>query len=535
MKSNLYINIGEELWKTPKFHKNKSTKFNSIINNISLTTNTSGTSFTTHQNSIEQNKKPIKTLNGKIKLKKSNTKFSSLNNIFTNYNIKSEIDKYKNNIILPNLKTTKNNAKLIKKADSIIKLRHGKFKVNSLCKTKSFVLKKANEICLNNFLITQLINKRIEINSLKEEINSNLNKAEYNYYLDMNNFVNFEVNLNKKVKSLEEKYNSLRNLSLNKENTLSEIELITRRLERNIEDVTKQIILLQKNAKFIHEIFNVPFFFEKMDEIKFKEKKYLNVYDKILDLFEKNKQIFEENYKILDENEEFMKRFKFFERKIISSIQLKDKIKEEINDIKIRNKNLLEQLYVRKDDLKEEYQSLKGIIKKTNKEINYIDNIKQNNLINLETCEQCLFELGKYIGLEMNKNIKEISLSEFNSLGKEIIFHLKEKEEVTNEYIDNINDLILSEDKGIIEEIINDRKNFNKREKYREYIYNQKKEAEKRKFKVNKMDRKIIIKGRKVFRDIPIIKKKKIELNKNIDNENESFEYFRYSFDKDDI
>ena len=135
----------------------------------------------------------------------------------------------------------------------------------------------------------------------------------------------------------------------------------------------------------------------------------------------------------------------------------------------------------------------------------------------------------------MNKNIKEISLSEFNSLGKEIIFHLKEKEEVTNEYIDNINDLILSEDKGIIEEIINDRKNFNKREKYREYIYNQKKEAEKRKFKVNKMDRKIIIKGRKVFRDIPIIKKKKIELNKNIDNENESFEYFRYSFDKDDI
>ena len=123
MKSNLYINIGEELWKTPKFHKNKSTKFNSIINNISLTTNTSGTSFTTHQNSIEQNKKPIKTLNGKIKLKKSNTKFSSLNNIFTNYNIKSEIDKYKNNIILPNLKTTKNNTKLIKKADNIIKLR----------------------------------------------------------------------------------------------------------------------------------------------------------------------------------------------------------------------------------------------------------------------------------------------------------------------------------------------------------------------------------------------------------------------------
>ena len=30
MKSNLYINTGEELWKKPKFPKNRSTKFNSL-------------------------------------------------------------------------------------------------------------------------------------------------------------------------------------------------------------------------------------------------------------------------------------------------------------------------------------------------------------------------------------------------------------------------------------------------------------------------------------------------------------------------
>ena len=531
MKSNLYINTGEELWKKPKFPKNRSTKFNSLINNKSLTTNTSGTSFTTPQNSIEQTRKTTKYINRKIKLKNySNSKFSSLN-IFTNYNINNENDKYKNNIVLPNLKTTKNDIKLLKKADTIVKFRHGKFTVNAMEKKKSFVLKKSNQMRLNNFLITQIINKRNEINSLREEINSNLNKAEYYYNIDVTNFLNFEENLNKKVKNLRDKYNIVRNLSLNKENILSQIELVTRNLERKIEDVTKQIIVLQKNAKFIHEIFNVPFFFEKFNEINFKDKKYLIVYNNILELFEKNKHIFEENYKVLDENEEFMKRFKFFEKKIISSIQLKDKIKEEIDDIKIKNKNLLEQLYIRKDDLKKEYQILQDIILKTNREINYIDNIKQNNLINLEACEECIFELGKYIGLEINKNIEEASLSEFDALCKAIILHLKDKEIIVNEYIDNINKVIISEDKEIIEEIINERKNNNKIEKYREYIHNQNLEAEKRKFKLNKRERKVVIKGRKVFRDIPFIKKKKKEVNKNIDNENESFEYFRYSFD----
>ena len=68
MKSNLFINTGEELWKKPKFNKNNSSKFISLINNTSLTSNTSGTTFSTPQNSIEHNKKSYRFIHKNIKL-----------------------------------------------------------------------------------------------------------------------------------------------------------------------------------------------------------------------------------------------------------------------------------------------------------------------------------------------------------------------------------------------------------------------------------------------------------------------------------
>ena len=85
----------------------------------------------------------------------------------------------------------------------------------------------------------------------------------------------------------------------------------------------------------------------------------------------------------------------------------------------------------------------------------------------------------------------------------------------------------------MVGEIINKRKKINKKEKYREYFENEKIEAEKRKFKSINAKRKIVIKGRKVFQDIPIIKKKNKVYNKNIiNNKNEALEYLEYSSDK---
>ena len=534
MKSNLFINTGEELWKKPKFNKNNSSKFISLINNKSLTSNTSGTTFSTPQNSIEHNKKSYRFIHKNIKLKKSNSKFSSLN-IFTNYNISKENDKYNNNIVLPEINTTKHNMKILKKADTIIKIRHGKYSFRTLKQTTSSLLEKSNQICLNNFLITQIAKERKKINNLKDEINSKLNEAEIEYQNDYRNFLIFEENLNRKIKGQESQFNKLQNLKYKTENTFSEMELITQHLESKIESMTKQIIMKQNYAKFILKIFNSPFFLDEVSELNLKEKKYLNLYENILEIFEKNKTIFKENDKILDESEEFMKRFKLFENKIINSFQVKDKLKEEIKKMKLIQNKLLEQLIFRKNDCEKEYQSLNDYLLKIKNEINDLDNIKKNNIMNLDICKKCIFDLGTYIGLEINKNIDEISPSEFTVLCKKIISFLSGKENLVNVHIYNIDNLLLSEEKEIIEDIIYKRKKLNKKEKYREYLYNLNLEAEKRKFKVNKIERKIVIKGRQIFRPIPFIKKRKKELDKNINNENDSFEYFQYYSDKDDL
>ena len=421
-KSNLYINVEEAYNKKYMYRNNKNKKFNSLIFNKSLTTNTSGTTFWTPNNTLENNKikKNIFSLKSKM-----NPKLSSLS-IFT-----PESKIYKNNFFLPHIKTPIETIEILKKADKIIKYRQGKYTGSTLKQTKSTVIKKSNEICLKNFLITQIKYKRDEIDNIQKEITANAENADYQYHLDYKNFLNFKEDVNQKIKSLEDEYMNIKQINKVRENILREESLKNQSLERNIENITKQIILLQNYGKFLHIVFESPFFLEEINKYDLKEKRYLKIYKQILKMIEKNKKIFEDNSVILNDSEEFMKIFEYFEKKIVNNVKMKNDIKEEI------------------------------------------------------------------------------------ALG----------------YINNIKDLINSEDRKKILDIIDERKKLIKREKYSEYIYKQKIEAEKRKFKTNSSYINIVIKGRKAFRDIPIIKKKKVNVKKNINNELETFEYLNYSSD----
>ena len=57
-----------------------------------------------------------------------------------------------------------------------------------------------------------------------------------------------------------------------------------------------------------------------------------------------------------------MKRFEYFEKKIVNNIKMKDKMKEEIKFIKVLNQKLLEQSYLKKNDLEKEFQSLNDVL-----------------------------------------------------------------------------------------------------------------------------------------------------------------------------
>ena len=270
MKSNLSIKIGEELWKRPKFQINKNTKYN----NKSLTTNTSGTILSTPQITIDSNSiNDNQSNNIKPKLKKSISKLSSLN-IFTSPNIIKDIDKYHTNLFLPQLNAPKKTIEILKQADNIVKTRYGKFTIRTLKQTKSNLLQISNKINLNNFLITQIRDKRNEINDLQNEISSKLKEAEYQFLSDKRDFLIFEENLNKKLKNLQEQFNKEQMQTIKTENKYFETEIITRDLESKIENMAKQIMLLQKYARFIHNVFNSPFFLEEINQLDLKEKKY---------------------------------------------------------------------------------------------------------------------------------------------------------------------------------------------------------------------------------------------------------------------
>ena len=95
-------------------------------------------------------------------------------------------------------------------------------------------MQKSNQICLNKFLITQIKNKRNEINNLSEEINSKLNEAEYQYQSDYRDFLIFEENINKKIKNQAEQYNKLQKSKINAENTYMEAAIKSQHLEAHI-------------------------------------------------------------------------------------------------------------------------------------------------------------------------------------------------------------------------------------------------------------------------------------------------------------
>ena len=149
MKKNLYINTagaGSELKKSEST-KNNTSNLLSIINNRSLTTNESVTAFTSPFNTIAINTNRATILSNKPFLKsKSNKKFSS-QNIFSSNKKNNNF----NTIFLPKINTPAEKAQLFNNADTIVKERRKHYFGRALKQTKSSILQKSKEICLNNF------------------------------------------------------------------------------------------------------------------------------------------------------------------------------------------------------------------------------------------------------------------------------------------------------------------------------------------------------------------------------------------------
>ena len=543
MKTSIIINTGEDLLKTPEKNKNNNSKFSSIINNRSSTTNESGSAFSSQFNTMATSSNKTLSIPKKpIHKSKSNGRFNSKKG-FNGLILPDEIlNSIENNLFLPPINSNKQQNTIIDKADEIVKERKKRYLGRSLRPTKSTILEKSKEICLNNFIISQIREKRNIINDKQALIFTKLRETEKNFELDYKNFIDFVEKINKKDKEEEQHLNNLKNESKNIELKLLDEMSLNKSLEMRIESIIKQIVLLQSYGSFLHKVFYKPFIYDELKKINLKRKKYLSITETIISLYEKSQsdEIFEnDSQEIVSDVELLMDKFIYFENQVLSIIKDKEDLEEEIVDIKKNYKNILEHLIERRDDLQNEYTKLKQEKREVSNMMSNFNKIDVNSGDSDQYLEY-IIELGKEIGLDMKKtkNHKNSQMLKTSKICKEIIDLLCQKEILANtnisiiEYILNNGD---EKEKETIEYYINETKKSSKKEK-QEILRELQENKEKIKtLKAIQKSRKIIFRGRKVFPDIPILKNK----NKNkkfIEKQNkeeENFEYLNYSSEED--
>ena len=164
---------------------------------------------------------------------------------------------------------------------------------------------------------------------------------------------------------------------------------------------------------------------------------------------------------------------------------------------------------------------------------------KFNNNIETERYLKYIIELGNEVGIEEQKIIKKKSnnnISYYLYYCKDTLFNLEQKEISINRYIKEIEKIIKNKenDKSLIEKLILDRKKIIKKEKQLMIKKQQEEQEQIKKLRAIERAKRIVIKGRKVFPDIPPSKKilKSIETGEyNIKDDN-NYQYLYYSDDE---
>jgi hypothetical protein len=293
----------------------------------------------------------------------------------------------------------------------------------------------------------------------------------------------------------------------------------------------------KKYGSFIHKIFEQKFIYDKLDE--FDGKNYYKIMQKLIEIYENN-----QNELNLSENEDeflnnlfiqgeeqFFLQYTNIEDNLRRILETRNNALKEITYLNIKNKSEIDDLKTKKDG------------KERDKEIYDENQIMQERMINNikeydieETKKYLLYiiELGEIMRKPKNKVTNIESIGENLLYCNDTIKLLEEKEYYINKYMNEIENIFKNgndEDIMLIENIINERKKFNKRQKQIEIKKIQEQIRIKKNLNTINTNR-IIIKGRKVIRDFPLIKNQKKKKKIVVKKDNEDLDYLYYSSDE---
>ena len=535
MKTHVFLKTGGSIMKdksspnktnSPYVNTNTS-RFLSTMNNKSLSTNESGTAYTSGMYN-RTNMKGNRRLFNKYSYLKINPEAT-----FNQQNLDKNITQNNDNDFLNDFystaKVSSQRKEIFKDADQILKDRIRRLGgTGPLRQTRTSVLEKTKEVCLNNYLITQLKEKRTDINKKEIFINTALKSSETQFEIDYKTFIDFVEEIKKKEKEDEEKLSNLKVTRERIENELNQLIYTNKKLEDESEHTIKQIVLLKAYGSFVHNVFHIPFIY---DELKPKPlgKKYMSLCSKIISLYDKKEysQIPKEKLK----DDELLLQFSNFEEKLVKILEEKERLDTEIHSTKSAHNLELEQLKQRLKDCEIEEKS----ILQTKANMGHISHIKHSSreMGEAEQFLEYISELGSGVGVEVPKGgTKSKSISDYLYLCKDTINALNKKECMINEYITQIDDIINNGDKSdkiIILDLINEQKKYIKREKQLRLKKEKDEEENLKKQRAIERAKRIVIKGRQVYHENPPHKKKSKKVKVEENNDDELYQYLNYT------
>ena len=306
-----------------------------------------------------------------------------------------------------------------------------------------------------------------------------------------------------------------------------------KKLNEELEKKIKIISMLKNYGNFVYKFLGMKFWMDDIPDMDPKTKNFEEISDLILkkyDILEDKSDIFSEQKDNFDDTFMIIK-FNDYEEKVIQGIKYKQSFYKELD----KELNYEENLKKFKDNLKVLKIKENKLIQEKNKLIKNIDdskNLKQKDE-NVEKFLEYIIELGKETEkFDVNENnyFEDSAPNEYEKMVKEYNFsyytvktlnNLKKKERLINRFIEYIESVENSEDKKIIVEIEQERKNENKRQKLKNLKLKQQQIHENRNKKALERNAKFVVIGRAVPKIYQFNKSKNLRLNKDNQNQND--------------
>ena len=316
----------------------------------------------------------------------------------------------------------------------------------------------------NNLVINILKKKREEVSKDEQLIYYSL--KEYRRQID-NDFRNF-TKINDEYKAMKRRENNILGYyRIVYQRTRAEYifeQMNNKKLRDYIEKTIRDIYKLKEYAKFIHSMYGIPFILEKIDENLLYDNKFDILREQLINLYTEE-ELEKENVKksnLLKDINLFMKNFILYENNIIHLLKEKNIIIKDIYYIKIDNKKRLQHLVRRKNDYLEDINLFKKIKNNFNNAL--LSSLGQAQNEQYDEFINYIIQFTKIFDIPTSKNRKKDTEIEYYKYCKDIESVLREKENIIDKCINEINEILNSDnikDKTLIESIISERKKYN--------------------------------------------------------------------------